>query len=378
MTVFTKADARRLLSEDGTSCTIPDTFTSVGDKAFYNNEFNSLQTVIIPDSITSVGDRAFRYCDALTNIKLPKSILSFGEYAFASCRALVSITLPKKLTSCGDNCFNGCSSLISVEIPSSLTTIPWRMFSGCSSLTSITIPSSVNKVVGCAFVGCSSLKSITIPDAVINNPKFGLNQITGDYCDPFYRCNELIALAQPFNMTVVEYLRHLLALKEERICFRVVLLTCLEVYQKMEEAASAELESERTKLIVGGESGSSSNNVRSIEITAEMKEGLSPQALSIINMLESKIEASDSKIGVLNSRNGVLTSKNASFTKENKELKAENKELKEEKLNGKEKVKAKVPSVAKKIDRNEMHLNGPLAYRMITAFELWREIALFL
>ena len=131
----------------------------------------------------------------------------------------------------------------------------------------------------------------------------------------------------------------------------------------MQEAASAERESNRNKLIVGEGSGNSSGNVRSIEITAEMKDGLPPQMLAIFNMLESKIE--------------VLTSKNEVLTKETKELKAENKELKE-KLNGKEKVKVKVPSVAKKIDRNEKHLNGPLAYRMLTAFELWREVALFL
>ena len=204
--------------------------------------------------------------------------------------------------------------MISVEIPSSLTTIPLGMFAYCSSLTSIIIPSTVNKVEGWAFWNCSSLKSVTIPDAVINNPNFGLNPDDGEYYDPFEDCTELIALAQPFNMTVVEYLRHLLVLKEERIKFRVVLLTCLEVYQKMEEAASAERESKRSKLIVGGESGSSSGNVRSIEITAEMKDGLPPQMLAIIKMFESKIEASDSKIGV-------LTSKNESLTKEIKELK---------------------------------------------------------
>ena len=128
----------------------------------------------------------------------------------------------------------------------------------------------------------------------------------------------------------------------------------------MEEAASAERESNRTKLIVGGESGSSSGNY---DISLEMKEGFPPQALAFIKMLESKIEVSDSKIGV-------LTSKVESLTKENKELK-------EEKLKEKLKGKVRVPSVAKN-DRNEIHLNGPLAYKMITAFELWREIALFL
>jgi len=151
----------------------------------------------------------------------------------------------------------------------------------------------------------------------------------------------------------------------------------LEVYQKMEEAASAERESNRTKLIGGEGSGSSSGNVRSIEITSEMKEGLSPQALAIFKILESKIEVLTSKIEVLKSEKSESNSKVESLTKETKELKAENKELKE-KLNGKAKEKVKVPSVAKKIDRNEKHLNGPLAYRMITAFELWREVALFL
>ena len=92
--------------------------------------------------------------------------------------------------------------------------------------------------------------------------------------------------------------------------------------------------------------------------------------LAIIKMFESKIEASNSKNEVLTSKIEASDSKIESLTKENKELK--------EKLNGKAKVKVKVPSVAKKIDRNEMHLNGPLAYRMLTAFELWREVALFL
>ena len=47
----------------------------------------------------------------------------------------------------------------------------------------------------------------------------------------------------------------------------------------------------------------------------------------------------------------------------------------------KEKFKEKARDsirVTKMIDLNEMHLNGPLAYRMLTVFELWREVALFL
>ena len=34
-------------------------------------------------------------------------------------------------------------------------------------------------------------------------------------------------------------------------------------------------------------------------------------------------------------------------------------------------------NLLKKIDRNEKHLNSPLAYKRITAFEMWREILMF-
>ena len=379
MTVFTKADALRLLTEDGTSCTIPDTFTSVGDRAFAkyddedeedgDGEFDSLQTVVIPDSITSLGRGAFHHCTSL-NINLPNSILSIGICAF-QFSALVSITLPNKLTNCGNGCFASMPSLQTVVVPDSLTSIPWCMFSRCSSLTSATIPSSVTECGGWAFKDCSSLKSIIIPDAAIDNPNFGLHP-AGGYHDPFEGCTILEALAKSFDKPVKDYVRASFheKLKEERIrpkiilltCLKkIILLTCLKVYQKMYEAPSAvaERERKRRKLITEGESGSSSGNAESYEISAEMKVGLPPQMLAIVNMFESKFEESNNKIVQIEENARESNNKIEALAKENKELRREINYL-------------------KKVDRNEMHLNAPLAYKMITAFELWREICSFL
>ena len=373
MTVFTKTDALFYLSEDGSSCTIPDTFTSVGDSAFNNvgDEFESLKTVVIPDSITSIGDCSFCYCKFET-IHLPNSILSIGNGAFYST-ALVSIILPNKLTSCGRHCFSCCSSLASsIEIPNSLTSLPYGMFYDCRNLTSLTIPPSVNEIGGYCFQNCSSLKSIIIPDAAIDDTTtYGLdtdNDDDNEFYDPFEDSTLLEATARSFDMSVTEYFRssHQKKLKEDRIRFRVVLLTCLDVYQKMYEAPSAVAERDkRRKLITEGDNSANiSCNFESYEISAEMKLGLPPQMLAIINLLENKIKASanelrreyNSKIETVRRESD---SKNEALAKENKELRREINNL-------------------KKVDRNEMHLNAPLAYKMITAFELWREICSFL
>ena len=105
-----------------TSITIPDSVTSIGDHAFYNcssltsitvsennKYFSSLNGVLfnkdktelvtylignerteyaIPDSVTSIGDRAFYKCSSLTSIIIPDSVTSIGDHAFYNCSSL--------------------------------------------------------------------------------------------------------------------------------------------------------------------------------------------------------------------------------------------------------------------------------------------------
>jgi hypothetical protein len=50
-----------------------------------------LRIVTIPDSVTSIGDRAFYDCSSLTSITIPDSLTSIGNAAFDGCSGLTSI-----------------------------------------------------------------------------------------------------------------------------------------------------------------------------------------------------------------------------------------------------------------------------------------------
>ena len=131
-----------------TNITIPESVTSIGDNAFYGCSsltninvqkensnyssidgilFNKTQTVIIkypkgkkgtsyeiPNSVTSIGEKAFESCSSLTNITIPNSVTSIGNVAFGGCDSLTSITIPERVTSIGDHAFCYCSSLINI------------------------------------------------------------------------------------------------------------------------------------------------------------------------------------------------------------------------------------------------------------------------
>ena len=90
----------------GSSVTIPDSVTSIGDWAFYN--CTSLTSVTIPDSVTSIGDRAFSGCTSLTSVAIPDSVTSIGDGAFSGCTSLASVTIPDSVTSIGYGAFDKC------------------------------------------------------------------------------------------------------------------------------------------------------------------------------------------------------------------------------------------------------------------------------
>lgn len=176
-----------------TSVTIPDSVTTIGTSAFQKcinlKEFKgkfaadggrclivdntiiayveaSGTTYTIPDNVTTIGDRAFCNCESLTSVTIPNSVKTIGEGAFSGCIRLTSITIPHCVTMIGDYAFNYCHSLTSVIIPDSVTTIRDGVFSGCRNLTCVTIPDGVTRIGDFAFENCSSLTSVTIPDSV--------------------------------------------------------------------------------------------------------------------------------------------------------------------------------------------------------------------
>ena len=149
-----------------TSCTIPDSVTSIDTYAFYN--CTSLTSIDIPDSVISIGGSAFSGCTSLTSCTIGSSVTSIGNKAFEYCTKLTSIDIPDSVTSIGYSAFEYCTSLTSCTIGSGVITISGNTFSGCRSLTSCTIGSGVTSIGAGAFNGCSSLTSIDIPDSVIS------------------------------------------------------------------------------------------------------------------------------------------------------------------------------------------------------------------
>lgn len=164
--------------------TIPNTVTTIGDYAFYDNDeligtkgINA--TLNIPNSVKTIGLSAFELCTKLINISISENskLTSIGKDAFKNCQKLESIIFPtnENFTTIGNGAFGDCHELRSITIPNSVTTIGTGAFKiqrynerEFSYLTSVILPINENfkTIEAETFYGCDKLEEITIPDSV--------------------------------------------------------------------------------------------------------------------------------------------------------------------------------------------------------------------
>ncbi len=141
------------ISKEGTpkTVTVPD-----GVVCIANLSVTSLQEIYLPDSLTTIGEKAFDG-SKFESIELPSGVTHIGKYAFAHCTKLKSIV-----------------------IPSDVELLPNWVLCGCDELERVTLPASLVLIADNAFYGCDKLKDLyyngTVDEwkAVDNDPRRGV------------------------------------------------------------------------------------------------------------------------------------------------------------------------------------------------------------
>ncbi|HEY3762500.1 MAG TPA: leucine-rich repeat domain-containing protein [Verrucomicrobiae bacterium] len=183
------------------SLAIPNTAFMITNKVLFDITRDTLiqypdglmgSTYTIPNTVTSIGDSAFAYCSHLTGVTIPNNVTSLGVDAFYGCTGLTGITIPDSVTSIEDGDFTACYDLASVTIGNNVTSIGQQAFYDCGGLTSITIPNSVTNIENLAFEYCTGLTNLTFGDGIISIAPYA-----------FENCTGLASITVPANITSV-------------------------------------------------------------------------------------------------------------------------------------------------------------------------------
>ncbi len=172
------------------STTSSNTVEVVG--TYYSSGKIAIPKKVTTSSMTYSVTSIFSNCSGLTSIEIPNSVTSIGEKAFYNCSGLASVTFPEGLINIGDNAFQYCPQLSCLNFPTAgwckydyiteyrnafpdthfdddgfeLYNIDrYNIYLDGTKLTKIAdlvIPNSVTGIRNSAFYCCTGLTSVTI------------------------------------------------------------------------------------------------------------------------------------------------------------------------------------------------------------------------
>lgn len=203
-----------------TSVTIPNTVSSIGDRAFsgcnnvdtlYYNARNltttsgwasssngfrpmKLKHLVIGDSVQALPSYVFYYQDSLTSVSIPNSVTTIGNDAFSYCSSLTSVHYEGTIADWCNISFSGSTSnplyyahslkindtlINKLIIPNTVNQIKNYAFYNCSSIDTLIIGETVSSIGSSAFYGCTGLTSLSIGSIVANIGSSAFSGCTG-------------------------------------------------------------------------------------------------------------------------------------------------------------------------------------------------------
>lgn len=161
------------LCSEGYTLTLPNTVTTIGERAFYN--CSSLRMTSLPSNITSIDTYAFYNCQSLGLTSLPPLLTKISSYSFNGCNNMYLASLPNNVTKIEAYGFYNCSHLALTSLPSSLTTIENYAFSQCNNMVLTTLPSSLTYIGQYAFSYCIGLLNISCDGVITTFGQYAFN-----------------------------------------------------------------------------------------------------------------------------------------------------------------------------------------------------------
>lgn len=123
--------------------TWPQNLKAISYYAFYEAPIATLQ---LPETVTSIGDKAFSNNKAITRFVFPKHVDKVLS-TFSGCTNLTEVVLPEDATEIYKEAFRG-TGIKQIIIPEGYTTIMGEAFKNCPQLETIVLPSTLTTLKG--------------------------------------------------------------------------------------------------------------------------------------------------------------------------------------------------------------------------------------